>query len=200
MKRSIITCILLAGVALLAPATASAQASGATDVDITLPDIVILHYFSSVDVTISQSALGTFLAGVAGNSAVDEGTASPVAGGFSQSLAIGPSALSGDPSSAVLTLQNAWAVRSISLAGGTDTQLVIANTDNTLDHATTAAVITVTAVAVDDGSSSGTTITFPAAGLGSPRVGDVELTLDLSNAINAGVYEDAVYTLTASNI
>jgi hypothetical protein len=194
----------LALVAILAVAGAGAPvhaaAVGATDVDINIPDIVILHYFSSVDVSITSSALGTFLAGTAGDSSVDEGTAAPAAGGFSQDLAISPSALSGDPSAALLVLQNAWAVRAVSLAGGTNTQVSIANTDDTLDHATTSATITVSSVAVDDGTSNGATISFAAPGLSSPVIGDVELTLDLTNATNAGDYEDAVYTITAQNL
>lgn len=91
-------------------------------------------------------------------------------------------------------------MRAISLVGGANTQLTIANTDGTLDHSTTGATMAVTGVAVDDGVSNGALITFPAPGLFSPRRGDVELTLDLTNATNAGEYRDAVYTLTATNI
>ena len=179
---------------------ASAQAVGATDIDISLPDIVVLHYFRSVDVSISSSALGTWLTGTAGDSTKDEGTSSPAAGGFTQNVNISPSAMNNDPSASLLTLQNAWGVRSISLAGGTDTQLVIANTDNTLDHSSTSATITITGVAVDDGTSNGSTISFAAPGLVTPKTGDVELTLDLTNATNAGDYLDGIYTLTATNI
>jgi hypothetical protein len=193
--------LLTLGLIALATSPAQAQAVGATDVDITIPDIVILHYFSSVDVEITSSALGTYLTGSAGDSSVDEGTVSPAAAGFDQDLNIVPSAvLTGDPAAAVLVLRNAWAVRAISLAGGANTQLDIANTDDTLDHATTAATITVTDVSVDDGTSSGATISFAAPGLVTPVVGDVSLTLDLTNADNAGVYEDGIYTLTATNI
>jgi hypothetical protein len=178
-----------------------AAAVGATDIDITIPDIVILHYFSSVDVSVTSSALGTFLTGTAGDSEVDEGTAAPAAGGFDQDLAIGPSALTGgDPSATVLVLRNAWAVRAISLAGGTNTQLAIANTDDTLDHTTTTAFITITGVAVDDGTNNGVSISFASPGLSNPVVGDVELTLDLTDATNAGIYENGIYTLTATNI
>ena len=188
----------------LAVAPVQAAAVGATTVDITIPDIVILHYWSSVDVTVTSSALGTFLTGSAGDSTVDEGVVAPVAGGFDQDLAPVipfPSTLSGgDPSAAVLVLRNAWAVRAISLAAGTNTQVAIANTDGTLDHTTTAAVITVTGVAVDDGTNNGTSISFLSPGLSNPVVGDVELTLDLSAATNAGDYLGGMYTITATNI
>ena len=168
--------------------------------DINLPDIVILHYFSNIDISITSGAFGTFLTGVPGDQAYDEGTAAPAAGGFTQDLGIGPSALTGNPGAAVLTLQNAWAVRSISIPGGSDTELTITNTDATLDHTVTAATIVVTGVAVDDGTSNASTITFSSPGIVNAARGDVELTLDMSNASNAGDYLDGVFTLTATNI
>lgn len=192
---------LVAVAVVLAPSapSAHAQASGLTDIDITLPDIVVLHYFGNVDVSVTKNALGTFLTGTAGDSDVDEGTGTPTAGGFTQDVAISPT-LSGDPTAAVLRLNNIWGVRSISLAGGTDTQLQIANTDDTLDHVSTAATITIDSIEIDDGSSSGTTITFGAPGLSNPILGAVEMILDLSNATNAGEYQDGAFTLTAQNI
>jgi len=198
MRTSLLALAAVVGaLALVSPA--HAQATGGTDVDISLPDIVILHYYSNVDVTISAAALATYLTG--GTNAIDEGTAAPAAGGMTQDLAISPSALTGDPTAAVLTLQNAWAVRSISLAGSTDTELAISVTDNTLVHSTVAtSTVTISSAAVDDGASNGATIQWAAQGLGNPRQGDVELTLDLSDAANAGDYLDGTFTLTATNI
>jgi hypothetical protein len=199
MKRHLFA-VTIALVALsLNSAPVAAQATGQTDVDITLPDIVILHYFSNVDLSITSNAMGNFLVGSGGDSSFNEGPAGPAAGGFTFDLNIGPSALTGDPSNALLVLENAWAVRSLSLAGGTNTQLVIAVTDGQLDHASGANIL-ITGGAVDDGTSNGSTITFPATGLYNPRIGDVELNLDLTNATNAGDYSDGVFTLTATNV
>jgi hypothetical protein len=198
---SLAAVLLAVGLLALSATPARAQASGSTDVDITIPDIVILHYFSSVQVTITQGALGTFLTGTAGDQAIDEGTPT-FTGAFDHDLAIGPSALSGgDPAAAVMILRNAWAVRSISLAGGTNTTLDIDITGGpVLSHSVTAASITISSAAVDDGTSNGPSITFAAPGLANPVVGDVNLTLDLTNAINAGDYLGGVYTLTATNV
>jgi hypothetical protein len=193
--------LTVVGVALVLAMTpaANAQATGATDVDITLPDIVILHYFSNVDIQITGGALGTFLTGVAGDQSIDEGTSTPAAGGFTQDLGIGPSALSGgDPSAAVLTLTNAWAVRSISFAGVTDTTLDIALTDDTLTHSGGGTIV-ITSATVDAGAGAGDPITFAAPGLANPEVGDVVLTLDLTNADAGGDYLDGVFTLSATN-
>jgi hypothetical protein len=161
---SLAAVLVTVGLLALSATPAQAQATGDTDIDITIPDIVILHYFGNVDVTITSGALGTFLTGTAGNSAVDDGIAAPAAGGFDQNLLIGPSALTGgDPAAAVLILRRAWAVRSISFAGGANTSLDIdITTDPVLDHTLTAATITITAATVDDGTSNGDPITFAA--------------------------------------
>jgi hypothetical protein len=200
--RSLMTRMGLLGVLALAftAMPASAQATGATDIDITLPDIVILHYFSNVDVTITDTALGTFLTGNAGDSAFDEGTVAPLAGGFTQDLGMGPSNLTGDPSAAVLVLQNAWAVRAISLVGETTTELEITITDDTLELSVGGPSIIITSGTVNDGASNAGTITFTTPGLVNPHMGDVELTLDMSNATNAGEYVDGVFTLEATNV
>lgn len=188
----------LAVCALALSAPVQAQAVGATDVDINIPDIVILHYYSEVDVTISQADLGTFL-GTGGDASIDEAPA-PAASGFSSDLAITPSGLAGSPSAATLTLQNAWGVRAISLAAGTNTELAITITDSTLDHSTTAATMAISSGIVAAGASTGATISFTSPGLVTPLVGDVELVLDMTLSTNAGDYLDGEYTLTATNI
>lgn len=202
MIKQLSTSILALGCLLATANMASAQASGATDLDISFPDIVVLHYFSNVDVQLTSNALGTWLTGSAGDSSYDEGTASPAAGGFTQDLAIGPSALLNDPAAAVLRLENAWAVRAISFGAFGTTQVSIANTQPTLNHSLTASSMTISSAAVDDGSSSGASITFAAPGLsnGNAVVGDVVLTMDMSAALDAGDYLDGVFTITAQNI
>ena len=202
--RRTLTAAAFAVTALVLVLTASpvqAQATGDTDVDINIPDIVILHYFSNVDITIGSNEFGTFLTGSPGDSSIDEGTVAPAAGGFTQDLAMAPSALTGTPAAAVLTLQNAWAVRAVSLgAPGSQTQLAITLPDATLDHVTTAATMTISSAAVDDGGGAAATITFNAPGMGNPQLGDVELTLDMTNSTDAGDYLDGVFRLTATNI
>jgi hypothetical protein len=194
--------LALGAVALMfSAAPVQAQATGATDIDITIPDIVILHYYGNVDITIGSNEFGTFLTGTPGDSSVDEGVAAPAAGGFTQDLAITTSGLSGDPTAAVLTLQNAWAVRAISLGNpGSLTELAVVVTDGVLDHATTAATMAISSATVNDGVSNAATITFGTPGMGNPQFGGVELTLDMTSSTDAGDYLDGVYTLTATNI
>jgi hypothetical protein len=188
---------------LFAP-TVQAQAVGATDIDITIPDIVILHYFSSVSVEIDGAEMGAFLTGT--SSAAQAGSEAPVSvgpGGFTQNLNINPTGLTGNPSAAVLTLENAWAVRAISGGASTQTRVAIANTGGTLDRpAPSTASITISTVGVNDGDGGATGLTadFAVPGLVNPEFGDVQLTLDLTSATEAGAYTGGQYTLTATNI
>jgi hypothetical protein len=183
-------------IAVFASAPARAQAVGATDIDISLPSIVILHYFSEVDITINEAGLRAFL-GYASN-AVDQGTGAPGAGGFTQDLAIAPMAPTGDLSAADLTLTNAWAVRAIG-ASGANTQVSIVATDPTLANGT--ATITIDTAEVRSGIvGPGASIQFAPPGLAAPRYGDVILELDLTSATLSGVYIDGLYTITAQNV
>ena len=86
------------------------------------------------------------------------------------------------------------------MAGGTDTELDINVTTTTLDGPGTTAEIEITAWAVDDGGGAADPLTFAAPGLASPLVGDVELTLDLTDATEAGEYVNGIFVLTATNI
>lgn len=202
-KLSLLLASLVVGVfALLIASPVHAQATGNTTVSIDIPDIVILHYFSTVDVTIDAAAMGTYLTGGAPN-AVDEGNftgpAAENAGQFEANLAIAPSALSGDPSNATLLLQQAWGVRAISLGNPvSETDLTIGITNANLTNG--GSVITIADAFVDDGTSNGTSIQFASPGLAPALTGDIELLLDFSNTTAAGAHAGGIFTLTATNI
>jgi len=198
--------LVVGALALLGSVPALAQAQGSTTVSVQIPDIVILHYFSTIDVTIDANAMGTFLTGTPGNSALDEGagsgTASVVGGTLQADVAMVPSALSGDATAALLVLQNAWAVRAVSLgAPASETQLDVVVTTPTLSNVGLGTSMTISSAAVTDGvGAAAPTITFATPGLGTPEIGDVELTLDMTLASGAGTYTGGVFTLTATNI
>ena len=153
-----------------------------------------------------MTSLGTFLTGTPGDATIDEGagsgTASVVGGALQADVAMAPSALTGDPTAALLVLQNAWAVRAVSLgAPGSETQLDVAVTTPTLSNVALGTSMTISSAAVTDGvAAPAASITFPSPGLGTPEIGDVELTLDMTLAGGAGTYSGGVFTLTATNI
>lgn len=179
-----------------------AQAIGSTDIDITLPDIVILHYFGSVSVEITPANMAAFL-GLA--SAVQETVSVTPLEGFDVDLQMSPTAPTGSLDAAVLTLRNAWAVRSLSLgAGGNSgtTSLDISIGNDTLEHdslgAGTEIILDTATVNVSGGGAGSDSISFDSPGLFSPQLGDVQLTLDMRNASAAGTYLGGVFTLEAT--
>jgi hypothetical protein len=99
-------------------------------------------------------------------------------------------------------LQNAWAVRAVSLgAPASETQLDVVVTTPTLSNVGLGTSMTISSAAVTDGvGAAAPTITFATPGLGTPEIGDVELTLDMTLASGAGTYTGGVFTLTATNI
>jgi len=184
-------------------AWAQASASGATDIDVILPELVVLHYFSDVDVTIAGGVLQTWL-----GSTADLGTGSgsgAVSGTSIQTDVDIASATDYDPdndSSALpLTLLNAWAVRSLAVDGDS-TQVSITLDDDTLDHTSSSDSITISSATVRQtggGAFAGST-SFSPTGLLSPKLGDVQLTLDLTGATNSGDYLDGQFTISVENI
>ena len=199
-KLSLLLASLVVGAfALLIASPVHAQATGNTTVSIDIPDIVILHYFNTVDVQIDAAAMGSFLTG--GPTAIDEGVDGGLAtentGQFELNLGMIPTGLSNDPTSAVLLLQEAWGVRAIGNPG--------ANTDLTITVPTPilangGSQIAIAGAAVESGALSGPTILFPAPGLAPALIGDVRLTLNFTNTTAAGIHAGGVYTLTATNL
>jgi hypothetical protein len=179
-----------------------AQAIGSTDIDITLPDIVILHYFGSVSVEITPANMAAFL-GL--TTAVQETVSVTPLEGFDVDLQMSPSAPTGSLDAAILTLRNAWAVRSLSLGPGGNsgtTSLDISIGNDTLVHDSlgggTEIILDAATVNVTGGGAGSASINFDSPGLFSPQLGDVQLTLDMRDATAAGTYLGGVFTLEAT--
>jgi hypothetical protein len=205
MRRKLsllLTSLVVGAFALLIASPAHAQATGNTAVSIDVPDIVILHYFSTVDVQLDAATMGNFLTG--GITLFDEGAAGGFAaenlGQFELDLAMVPDPLTGDPANAVLLLQNAWAVRSISGGATSATQVVISVPAASSTLAGVAgSTIEMIGAGVDIGAGAAASVSF-APSLNPPVTGDVVLTLDFGNTTAAGSHAGGVYSLTASNI
>jgi hypothetical protein len=173
---------------------AQAQATGSTAVSVDLNGIVILYYYSSVNVTLPSTLLGT---------AVNEGaaaqTATAISGGAEATLTALPS-VGATLSNINLDILNAWAVRALNTVGA-NTQVTISGTANTLT-AGVGNVITIAGRQVRATAGSfGATSTFPSAGtFTTPQTGDVRLVLDLTAVSAIGNFTGGNYTLTAVNL
>lgn len=201
-KLSLLLASLVVGAfALLIASPVHAQAQGDTAISIDIPDIVILHYFSTVDVQLDAATMGNFLTG--GTTLFDEGgaggLASEVGGQFQLDLAINPDPLTGDPSNAVLLLQNAWAVRSISGGATSETEVAITVVGTSTLSGAAGSEIEMVGAGVDIGGGAAVSVSFTPS-LSPPVTGDVVLTLDFGLTTAAGSHAGGVYSLTASNI
>lgn len=179
----------------LSPATAQAQTTGATTLTIDLPDIIVLHYFSEVDIDIDTATLEAYLDYADGDT-MDEGSASDTS--FTADLEIDPTDPTGDAAAVELTLANAWAVRAIGPTGTSTT--VSVSSGGSLSHTSGDSIaIDSSEVQVSGGSGFGATAAFAPPGLLSPQVGDIQLVLDLTDATRSGAYA-GTYTVSVSNL
>jgi hypothetical protein len=178
--------------AMLPAAPASAQVSATSDIAIQVPSIVILYYYPTINVGLSQAALLTALTG--GTNPISMGAISPAAGGFSQDLNIVPTDLNIDPTATVLELDNAWAVRSIH---ANNVQVSIALTSDTLSFGGGSSTIVMSNEQVGVGGTWGSSVAFPAPGIQNYTTGDVRLSLDFTNATESGNYTGGQFEITA---
>lgn len=201
----------------LSGGTASAQ-NAVVDLNVTLSPITVLYYFSTVNVTVPSSAMAGMLCGSGTPGTIystsvsncDVGatgslTATGSAGGLTANGAIGTSPGGFNAAAVPLTLQNVWAVRAV---GGTSANTTVsialgASTNLTLNGgAVTQKIVISTPLVSTTPNVSGnnsTAVTFADPGLVTAQQGNVALTLDLTNATSAGLYETNNTGLGASN-
>lgn len=189
-----IAALVVVGSLVIAPA-AYAQ-SGAVAVGINMPGVIVLHYFSQIDVTVPAGDIQTLL-GL--GASVDQGTKAVTAASLSGNAGLTPTAAN-SIASVDLTLLNAWAVRAIGIAGGASVNVAIAVTDATLGHTGLGTeTITINSAAVKTGASAfGASVAFASPGFVTAALGDVRLNLNLENATLQGDYTTGQYTLTVT--
>ena len=202
---------LLLALMLVMPAPTAQAASLNVDVDIVWPSILILYCYSDVDVTVTSAVLGSLFTGTASG---DQGV--PVAGpGAAVATLSGTDLVADvnlgspdtdllvDPAAVNLILDNVCAIRAVSTAGGSGVQVDVALTANTqLLNGTATIDLSNPQVRVDAGAF-GAPVTFTPGGLGTLHNVDVQLSLDVSGADEAGTYSSAVddnVTVTATLI
>jgi len=201
---------LLAVVAMLvAPATdARAQATGTVNVSVDFPSLVILYYFSDIDVTITEPVLASYLTDGAGDAinessvAVSASHTSPATLFDDFDAAMSPTPLVNSISDVFVPLQNAWAVRSIGRPGGTNTQVDIQSVTPSLTGSNGGAMnLDGVTLRPSGGVGIGSaTVSFLPAGLLNPQMGDIVLELDITGATTEGSYTGASFILRAQNL
>jgi hypothetical protein len=179
---------------LAAPFAFTAQQAAAqvdVDVNITLNGLVILNYYSQIDVTIPSAVLGGLFSCAGGGSisapggvACNQGSAGAVtATGTATQLTAAPTDVptpgpGTTPSAVPLVLEDVWAVRAIANSGQTVGVTVTAGVEALTNGAASIAIAGATVAPAS----------FAPPGLVNPTYGDVTLTLNLANATLAGAY------------
>ncbi len=206
--KPLVVGLLLAVTLATVPSGASAQLPA--DVDVTVNGIVILHYFSQLDLTIPAATITAWL-----NATPDQGTRADTLSNTGVTLdrdldiENNGADMTVDPTGnrVVMHLNKVWAVRAINTSGS-QTQVAIAKSAGTvrLVHAADNSkriVVRNTRIRTT-GGGWGTSTSFDPPGLFGLVVGDVRLLLNFNRATLAGTYSvagaGAVYTLTATNL
>ncbi len=194
-QETAMNCIrrILPAALLAAPlALAAGQANAAVDVDvnITIDGIVILDYYSQINVNISSalwSSVFTACTGtVTAGRACAHGPVTAAATYDNDQFEVSPAAVPltgiGPTLDAVpLVLENVYAVRAIALAAANNVSVTISTPANHVLNNTPAASIGISNPSVSETD-------FPAPGLVQPVYGNVTLQLDMTNASLAGQY------------
>lgn len=182
--------VLFVVLACALPVQAQTSTTGATSITVNLPNIIILHYFSSATIGITDAELLGYMDFTFDHdTSVDEGAATTTGAFPTYSLGMVPTypGTGGDLTAVNVTLEDAWGVRAI---GNGNVTMSIAVTTALLSHATAGTI-----------SMTGATIVAPTSfappGLVNPRVGDITLTFNLTNAVRSGNYTGGLYTITA---
>ena len=188
------------GMAFTPTPAAAAGTTGNTTFSVTLQPTTLLYYYSAIDLTVPSSALVTLAGGATTNLGAQALNATGTASTLSATAATIAPGAPGSISAVGLTLGNVWAVRSITTpSSGTTTVTVsfgtgsTAVTSATLNSPTTGSSIALSSLATSPTSFNGT-------GLGgTPQVGNITMTMDLSNASTAEIYSGATIYITATS-
>lgn len=176
---------------------ASAQAAtktGSTTVSIVLPDLIILHYYSALNLTfeqytqsVNEGSAGTY--NVQWTGATDSGNTMTTS-----------SIQNVLPGTVSMTIPSVWAVRGLSPSGNAQVSIAVVNSQLVSGTSKVKIVTGSGNTEINDNAGhSGTSITTPLNGItaANATVGNVKMTLDFSQTTLAGAHTGGQYMITA---
>ena len=195
-----ITSLIAATLLTIAMATpvAAATTSGTTNVTVTVPEFIILHYRSSVTLnfaTPDSEALNE------GSNSVDAAWDGTTSGGTDLAEAnLMNAALELDGSKTTVKLSNVWAVRGFSRNGNAKVEVTVPAGKAVMSNE--GSEISISNVKVGDNTTSGSSITTKLNGItkNNATFGNIEMDLDFSMTSRSGLHSGAQYTITATTI
>ncbi|MCW8962168.1 MAG: hypothetical protein OQL16_00130 [Gammaproteobacteria bacterium] len=186
---------------LATPWQAANAATGATSISVTIPDIIILHYVSSLSITFTGAGLDT---------QDDEGAATGFSGAFAATVAAVGGLTTGTLDSdtafdttggiATVTVSDAWAVRGVTSTG----DIRVSGTISDASANNVASIVTLSNILLDSAndatSFADANSDFTAPGMAKPNaeLGDVRFDVDISAVTLTGAHTTGEYTLTAA--
>jgi hypothetical protein len=188
---------MLSIVCLTTPASEASTKTGSTTVSITLPDCIILHYYSALNLkfeeysqAVDQGGSGTW--NVQWSGAAD--------GGSQLSASTIQDVL---PGTVTMTIPNVWAVRGLSPSGNAKVTITVVNNQLVSGSSKITILNGAGQTQIDDNAGhSGTSINTSLNGLttSTATIGNVLMTLDFSQTNMAGAHSGGQYKITAETI
>lgn len=194
--------LLISAVALGVLSSASADTvTGDVDLTVTMPEVLVLYHWDSAHLELTTNNYNVTTGVGASTSTFGNNTYTVLDSGSTTSPSITasglntaePSTLAGS-STVAITLKNSWAVRNISSAatGATPVKLGVSVNNATLTNvdnaAATMTVSGATLAATATGVANSGTATLDLPPSWTPITGDLDFSLDLSNANYSGQY------------
>ncbi|NTV98363.1 MAG: hypothetical protein HGA70_04295 [Chlorobiaceae bacterium] len=196
-KKNRVIGLLLSAATLfsLDPAAVSAATrTGTTNVSIVLPDLIILHYYSALNLTFEQYS-----------QSVNEGSAGTYnvqwTGTTDSGTAMTTSAIQDVlPGTVSMTIPNVWAVRGLSPSGNAQVSISVLNSQLSSGTSRVNIVTGSGNTEINDNAGhSGSNITTALNGItaANATIGNVKMTLDFSQTTLAGAHTGGQYMITA---
>ena len=192
IKNIIIAIALLAGFSSQALA---ASTSGVTNVAVSVPEFIVLHYYSGIILNFDTPAAEAI---DEGNSSVEADWNGSTSGNGLDAGSLMNASLELDGTKTNVRLNNVWAVRGFSKSG--DAKIEVTVPSGTLQNGSSE--ITMSDVKVSDDAQSGKSITTKLNGISKGRAttGNIEMDLDFSNTTLSGSHTGGQCTITATTI
>lgn len=187
----------LAAAGLIGTQVQAASVSGSLDLKVTMPEILVLYHFNEVQIILDEEHSPT-AANDTDAHEVGEGNVT-ITGTMGAPLTAALSIPGADTHSTnqtlSVTLNDAWAVRSVSsanvtVAGSIQTATLTHSTEN-------GSTIGVSAMSLSSGNSSGASVSL--APQWAVQKGSISFELDLSSAAHSGSYASAATTANGTD-
>jgi hypothetical protein len=197
---------LLLGAALLAtvscPLTANAivvagrSSSGTAEVTASVPEFIVLHYYSTIALTFTTPDTEALNQGSNSMNVAWDGTTSNGASLAAGNLMTAKLEIDGNKTN--VKLDNVWAVRGFSKSGNATVAITLPNSKMVLESSE----IGISNAKVTDGTSTDSSITTKLNGITKKgaTIGGVQMDLDFSKTSLSGNHTGGQYMITATTI